>query len=838
MKNRKVMALWTAGVSAVFSFLLKTQYTFAATISGFDGKGRLPNLIDSYSSYLENNHAATDWVGKAAQNLTNVLNAIANLFFGIAKLIYMMFDTIISGLMKIDILGDYANAIQRVTKALYDSLFSNFGVLIVFIAMLLVFITFVFKSPEQGVKQFLKVVGVVVLAVVWFNKSGYYIRAANNIASSAQDYMSISVGAKNNKVVVDKGSSADKGKNNANKGKFLSTLRESYFEVAVERPYYLINYATLNKDTIKKRSGKDNSVTALLSNSKNPVTAQEEVQKKVNKINTYKTGGGTDNDVIVNYAVQNGYVQNKIGVAAVAAVPAITWGAIYAILALLMVLLQLLVIFIDLLMPVLAIVSFLPRYSNLFLGGLKNMLALIFAQLFFGFIMVCLQFVSTLSDLVIKVNDVGSYLGNSFLFIMIVYLLWRFRNTIKGVLTRPLNSASTVKGEAKTAKRDVEKVGHHVGKTASAPIKAVDSGAMFIKDKAIHFGQSITGVKPSTKSVAGANDLTDSPESKPKGVTRKTLSGMGNLAEEPIKKYQRQVAAEAGNEPENGETTVPDSGEPTESTDLTDDTSVAQPDLTQANQSDLADPVVNDGQVADLGEADGQVGKMNDSVVVNSSTDLNDPAVTSDSSDLNAGQSNSSSTEPLSDSTTENSVTRKDLEDPALSKPDVDYDIETETTVGKEAAVKDVNSPDLQDVSVKRTTPDKVAPEKPTLATPKQPVQQKSVERLKNKVMVDQPRKVDSKPTVVEPSKTLNKVTKVPNSSHIVKQPQIKPQPVKRDPVNAVPPALHNKPKPTAADKLPENELYHYEHYENGDQSGKQAYPVNKLKAKMRGKRK
>lgn len=801
MKNRKVATLWTAGISAFFSFLINTQYTFAATMSGFDGKGKLPNLIDSYSSYLESNHTAADWVGKAAQNITNILNAIANLFFSIAKFIYMAFDTMISGLMKVDILGDYADAIQSVTKALYESMFSNLGVLIVFIAMLIIFGTFVFKSPEQGVKQFLKVIGVVVLAMVWFNKSGYYIKAANNIAGTAQDYMSVSVTANKGKVVVNKTSKtgnaeADKEQMKADKGTFLSNLRESYFKTAVERPYYLINYATLNTDTIKKRSGKDNSVTALLDNSNNPVQAQEKVQKKVDKLNTYKTGGGSDNDTIVNYAVQNGYVQNKIGVAAVAVVPALTWGIIYSILALLIVLLQLLVIFVDLFMPILAIISLLPKYSNLFVGGLKNIVMMIFAQLFFGFIMICLQFISTLSDLVIKVTDVGSYLGNSFLFLMIIYLLWRFRETIKGVMMKPLNAVSTAKGEGQTVKREATTIANKIANVGN-PDKNKGKGNSFIDDKSANADGAVN--RKQSNGNASAGNLTDTNESvvpNKKGFTQRFRDAMNGHIEEPMTKDGRSVAEEPENETVDqvsGQQENPDASAVVANTDevaATEDLGETDqnnmPDLTQSADSDLTDPVVTDGEP-----------EIKDVENVNSvaAPDLQDPEVTA-------------------------------TEDGATT-----YNTDLEDVTTKEPAAQDLTATEVQDVPMKPEFKGDT-----DLKQPNQIHQSSGPENIKSV----QPEQVKSSEVGTQPktpsSKTVPSqvgLTQVNQSDPVVRQ-------VKVDSVHQAPPALHQKEQVNyQQSEMPKPEqLYHYEKYENGDDSGRKAYPANNLVDKLRGKKK
>ncbi|MFD1465008.1 CD3337/EF1877 family mobilome membrane protein [Lapidilactobacillus mulanensis] len=441
LTKRKIEAL-VLSLVVMISFSSVGQVIHAATtITGYN--------LDSYMPYTGNNSSVFDF-GKHFDAISAVMKAIGVFLFSVTRVIYSAFDTMIDKLLTVNILSDFAGTVGTIANTLYQNLFNSIGMML-FVGVVISIAFLMFKSPEQAFKQFFKVALVIILSLVWFKQSGFYLKAANNAITDLQDYATISVTKS-----ADGNVTLAKNDKEANtKTDFKAQVRKTYFDNTIERPFYLMNYDSLDQKVITD-DGK-RQATALLSKDPSPSVAQKNGQEQADKFNKYKD---LLPDKVTNYAVQEGFLTQKIGIALFSMVPALFYGILFTIIALIVVMLQLIVILLDLFMPVIAVISILPKYSNMLVSTIKSMATMILAQALFGGVMMVIQFVSFLSDKLIPVSNVGTYEANSLFTIIVIYVMWKFRKTIVNLVSKPISSSlGTAKTESKFAKDGVKKAG-------------------------------------------------------------------------------------------------------------------------------------------------------------------------------------------------------------------------------------------------------------------------------------------------------------------------------------------------------------------------------------------
>lgn len=375
---------------------------------------------DSYQSFVKPDDG---FFGFINNTVSDMMNSIANFLFGINKMIWQGFDTVINYAYKADIFNDYANMIGNVSKTMYHNLFSSVGLLFLAIVVATCGIAFIKGSPEKAFKQLLTTFVVIILAGVWFNQSGYFMKVINGVTNELQSDISSAGTISGNRLV-----------NNGQKDSISSAsqnLRSSYFQMSVEEPYYLMNYGTTDTNAIKNRTHDGKSIDEFLA-TKVTKDSADKVKQNLEAVDYDKN----------NYLSPD-QLPYKMTVSSFAILETLVFGLIQTVIAILSIVIQFLAVLIDLILPVFAILSIFPRFNNLFYGGVKGMAMVLLAKASLGIVMLSFRLILLFVDGLIPRSSVEGYVGNGMFKGLMILVIYFFRRPLASLMKTMVGAGLT-----------------------------------------------------------------------------------------------------------------------------------------------------------------------------------------------------------------------------------------------------------------------------------------------------------------------------------------------------------------------------------------------------------
>ncbi|WP_343769707.1 CD3337/EF1877 family mobilome membrane protein [Oceanobacillus oncorhynchi] len=365
------------------------------------------------------------------------LNDVSNALMSVNHIIAEMTDTAFQELFTSDALNKFANDMERVTTSIYDELKDRFGEVLFFILVAYLAYLFFAKGNLQAVlKKSLVFVGVVVIAGIWMANSAFFLKTLNYWADEGQGYL---VDAGN--TILDftgekDGVFADVDnidEENTLDGT-IAVLRNLYFDLAVKRPYLMINYGQTEEDDINKKDnigneygwGFDNynRVDRMLSfnlSSKGmayrAMYAQAEVVHENN--NSMSAGGAW----------------RQFGLVLLTLISTIFLSVPFLILGSLNYILQLLLLAIAFIIPIMAIISYIPQFANSLFKTFGKMGSIIVLKILLGIFILFVYLIAFVVNNFLPPETTGKYYINVIAIAGLMYFLFIKRDAVISLIT-------------------------------------------------------------------------------------------------------------------------------------------------------------------------------------------------------------------------------------------------------------------------------------------------------------------------------------------------------------------------------------------------------------------
>lgn len=355
----------------------------------------ISKTLDSFNPYMEK-AGLTEIIFKA-------MTGLAGFFWEINRFVYRIFDyalKLMFGASTVnDAINDLIDHVTDLTGNLWDSIFGKFGIILFVLAVIAGFYHFAFKNEKDGIKRVLLSLIIVGFSMVWFKNSSFMLKTFNSISTTAQSQL----------MTLD---DSEKVKN----ASATDVVRKTYFEEAIERPYYLMNYGETSAEAVEKN--KKDPYEFL---SANYDKDSDKIQNKVKKDGTKYT--------------KKSYMYYKVLITLFSPLVSLAYGIPLFMVGFINLAVQIFALLLDLLLPVMALLSLIPKYSDSFFKGLMDVFMLFISKAILVLAILGINLCQSVIDIIIPPNSLSGYFLNAFIFYLILIFAWKNRNKIIQKLT-------------------------------------------------------------------------------------------------------------------------------------------------------------------------------------------------------------------------------------------------------------------------------------------------------------------------------------------------------------------------------------------------------------------
>lgn len=360
------------------------------------------------------------------------LYGINNFLMGIIQHVVIVTDSSLEKLFSLQILDEFAVDLQRISDDIYETLKDYFAeLLFAFLCGYLVFLFFAKGNAKESIRKFLLFIIVLVVAGYWIANASFLIKSMNAISNETQGYL---VNAGNGLLEIFENDregvysaindiDEDDKLNGA-----MSVMRNVYFDLALKRPYLLINYGTTeendinNNDKVKDLGfGFDqyNRVDRMLAFNLSSTGSAYRITHAYIEVNKNN-----------NSAMASGGAFKQSGLVFLTFIIVIALSIPFLLLGLLNFALQLLAILIALALPFAFVFSFIPQFVMSGFNTLGKLVTTFLIKALLGiFIFISYLLTYTLFRLV-PPEDTGMYLLHVFLLTVLFFYIIVKRNSI------------------------------------------------------------------------------------------------------------------------------------------------------------------------------------------------------------------------------------------------------------------------------------------------------------------------------------------------------------------------------------------------------------------------
>ncbi|EAD3476094.1 hypothetical protein HCJ19_08990 [Listeria seeligeri] len=417
--------------------------------------------IGRYDPYVVD----ANWIEEA-------VGALSNALFGLNKIIVDTVDAGMDLLFNMNPLEKFADKMETVNKAVFGSLKTTYGKLFLIISLAFIFYQIAINRKSQGgIRSIVGLIGVLVITGLFMANQSFYVKTCNNIANVAQTTLLSACS-----VIVDlagsEGEFVDNDKidpKNVSKGT-VAIMRNIYFDLAVEKPYLIMNYGTPDKTVINKKDGLDGlSRTDTLLSFKE---TEEGKEAKKDYTKAYEV------DKYENANLASSSVYDQLGIAIISCLSGIALGIPFLAVAFLNFLIGFLILAVLYVIPFMFILSYLPWFRNSGYTALGQVGTLFVLKSMLAVVVMFIYLTCYIVSFLIPMSNTGTYFLNIVVLVALLVVMFLKRNAIVKFLTAgKVNSADGKmlgdihKGVSKSAK----KTRRLAGKGAKLPFRPLSN---------------------------------------------------------------------------------------------------------------------------------------------------------------------------------------------------------------------------------------------------------------------------------------------------------------------------------------------------------------------------
>lgn len=366
--------------------------------------------IESFRSYVDYQHNTEFFIGG--------LNALANMFYKLALLIWQMFDTLLAFLGDTSGIKALSGEIFKVSSKFYNNLYSSLISLFILVIVVFSMYIFVSKNERTGYKTLGMFFLIILLNYGFFANGEKTISGLFDATNEVQETIVKSIKFKGDSEEHDDLVNDMKLKKDENE-----ELRNALFEESIEKTFALINFGTMKYDSgrmDKYLTTKEDYEKALKDKKVSELIEKPEANPGVVQTGVQKEGEVYMSKSVVGWKVLLGLL--SIPHVIITMLPSVLF-------ALINFLLRIILLGMVLLAPIMAIVSLIPTMNEVIFRLFRMALELTAFTIGTTFAsVVIIYFFGVMDNLIIsKVNDgnvtllVGLILKFAFLKLLFVF---------------------------------------------------------------------------------------------------------------------------------------------------------------------------------------------------------------------------------------------------------------------------------------------------------------------------------------------------------------------------------------------------------------------------------
>lgn len=415
----------TMFVKKVFAILLACLFLFSSVAMAAEESTTVKPknetsggvVLDSkqydYHQYEVVTNIEGDWNPFTVEEIDKALNSFANMIFALTKIVAQLIDTGLDLLYGLDFLDSWADKISKVAKTIYDNLYQSFAVMFFVLAVLQIFLYYMMeRNGMKALKATGSLAAVIILAVVWFSNSDYFLKSLNSITDEAQGEV-MKAGIALTDESVEEGEELEGS---------IAIVRNQYHDLIVRKPYLIMNYGTTVEENILKDD--PNRIDQLLATK----TTKAGYEKRKVIVENEVTDKGN------SYMTQS-YIPMKIGIAFVSLIFSLLLGVPMLLIAFLNAGIQVLIMIIAIVLPISLMVSMLPKFANSGWYTFGRMAGLFFMKVFVGIFILLMFSITTIMYETIPMTSPAHYMLNVVAVSMSIILMIKYRDKIVEFIT-------------------------------------------------------------------------------------------------------------------------------------------------------------------------------------------------------------------------------------------------------------------------------------------------------------------------------------------------------------------------------------------------------------------
>lgn len=326
--------------------------------------------VNSYMSLM--NTEGRFWV-IGDEKMYQLINFLINIGMVLNRWIYQLVDLSLQIFMSNTVFEDTIGSVFKVAVNLYSSLFSSLGTTLFIFALVSIFMVFTLSSPQEAFRKIVVLFAVIGINFVVYSRGEEYLNDVNGIFEEVETVMTFAIALP---MFDNEGNQTEL---NAGAESSVDVMRETYFKVSMQQTFAMVNFGTPEY----KKEFDDFLYTV---EQENDSEAKEEVQSKVKEASEEN-----------RYLSPDGAL-DKLFISVYAVVSNLFVGAPLLLIAVMKFLLKIIILCMVFGLPILSILSLIPKFSNSIFNGIGKMMMVFFIGTFLSVAMYLFFFVMTLID--------------------------------------------------------------------------------------------------------------------------------------------------------------------------------------------------------------------------------------------------------------------------------------------------------------------------------------------------------------------------------------------------------------------------------------------------------
>lgn len=414
---------------ALFPFLFTLAVVFTSSVIVYADVqlNKTDNLlssqysIDTYNSYMDSTRGF--WGFLVGDTQSNMIHGVTNILYSLQKIAWGFVDSALKFMFEADALKELTVTITDLTNQLWGVFRNNYVPLVIVISLCMIGMTFVLKSSQQAIKQLGKLMFVLFLSMTWFANGRTVLNTFNDFSANLQADIMASAGKTDfmNDIDTTNGDMTDS----------VTVIRNLYFDQVVQKPYYLMNYGTASAKEIEENTD-FGSPSDLLRESSNEESSEsiKQTYEKQSADNPYLTPDK---------------VTYKFTVAFFASLTLVLYSIPLFVIAFCNLLLQLGALLMYYVLPLLALISLIPQYSNAIINGVVKVIQLLLMKAILGLGILIVSLLTLVVDTLFSPTIIAMFLLNMVVKGLTLVVSWKYRDKILQVITNNLVQAASPK---------------------------------------------------------------------------------------------------------------------------------------------------------------------------------------------------------------------------------------------------------------------------------------------------------------------------------------------------------------------------------------------------------